>query len=320
MGRVSDLMIYYLVVMVLLRPNSSIFSWVALSKRLKMEKDQASRAVGRLEQSFGKLVEHRAGRLAITTRGKEVFVPIQHLYRLRESPDDVDKTLVTVELGDGLEDWLLPVILSRLLEDFGPNVVLRFCPLDRANVRANIAEGRTALGCAIETADDMASELVESGIVWRLIVPAGYRLANLVPGEKPQVGDVDRVFVVYGMPASGVDEFVQHVPKSGVVECSNLNAVKSCVKAGHGVGIVPAFVDPPEGGRSIALTDLPTLRVALYLPRDIESVSDAVNAVLHAIRGMLAETTRVAADADQVEQDHLAVEEDELAVMPEDAK
>jgi DNA-binding transcriptional LysR family regulator len=198
---------------------------------------------------------------------------------------------VIAELGEGLEAWMLPVLLPQLFAAYGNGVNFQFCALDRSRVRGNVAEGRSAFGCAVANPEDMSSESMVAALGWRLILPNGHRLARLGTDETPTLGTVDTVAVVDGMAPTGMAEFLQHVPKASILECGSLAGVIALVVTELAVALVPEFVEPPAGCKAVQV-DLPPVQFALYLPRDPDALSEPARATVQAIRDLLAGTNR----------------------------
>jgi DNA-binding transcriptional LysR family regulator len=320
MPRIEDLSLFEEIGRVLSRPNHGFLSWGGITKRLRLQgDDRPRRAVSRMEAAFHtSLVESKAGRLSLTEAGRKVYEQVFRLLSLRNSlAEDEQAEPVVVEMHPDLASWVLPAVLPGFLETFADTVQLRVSPLD-ARIRDNIGSGITSFGLGIESLDGSPSESIETGLAWHLLLPPLHRLLELEPDEKVQLGPVDRVFLVEGMPVSEQDAFIQHAPAR--VWCPDFGTVRNAVPSGlGGVGIVPSFL-ATEDLHSIRLVDLPRIRLALFLPRDIESLSDPAQSLLQSIREFVAVTaSEPAVEAEAESEDSMTEgEAEELALSSEE--
>jgi DNA-binding transcriptional LysR family regulator len=309
MYRVGDLQIFGEIGSLLSRPRHAFVSWHGLGKRLRVGDDKPRRAVCRLEAAFGgPLVDGQTGRLALTPAGRRVYDQVRRLLTLSASLVDADSTEpLTVEMDPGVAGWIVPAILPAFLAAFAEKVQLRISPLDM-RVGANVTTGITSFGLGIECADAFPSESLNTGAAWHLLVPPSHRFLELDPGEMPQLGTVDRMILIEGVPVNESDEIIQHAPER--IWCPDFITVQKLVASGLGIGIVPEFL-LDRNVHSIRLAAMPLVRLGLYLPRDVEALSDPARILLQAIRDFITCAASKAPDHAEAESDELSTESSE---------
>ncbi|OWK46479.1 LysR substrate-binding domain-containing protein [Fimbriiglobus ruber] len=264
-------------------------SWLMIGRRTSLGDDKCRRLIERWEEGVeAKLVELRDGRLTLSATGCRFQKLIEGLIALKTQSAAGPQEPLNIEAAPELAEWLLPRVFPAMFETYGEYVRTQIRPFDPARVRSNIRAGLTdlAIGFASEETESPADEVLETSRHWLLIFPDSF-------GTRPEgalLAASDRVFVARGNTPQIALEALSAVPESAWTECGTFAAVRACVSAGLGAGLVPAIgVEAKEYGE-MPLTNVAPVGVAIYRPRNLAGLSDPARTFLTAIRDVFAVT------------------------------
>lgn len=282
------------------REVAKTLSFTRAANNLNYVQSTITAQIQALETELGVPLFDRLGkRIALTDAGQRLLHYADQVLAL------IDEAQIMVASGEepagklvfgaaeSLCIYRLPPILRQFRNRF-PRVKVLFQPGSCAEVRQRISSGEIDVAfvmeeCALEIADLNSEPLVDEQIL--LIAPPDHPLAHL-----PRVTAADLAGEQVVLTEGGCSyrqRFEQALDTAGVrptdqLEFSNVEAIKQCVIAGLGVGVLPAFVVAQElaNGQLVALPwdDQPMRMVTQLIWHRDKWLSPALTAFLQVTR------------------------------------